>query len=207
MLEGCREPGLPGMAPVQEEFRSEDCSRGSPPVTAVIIPCGVAPLPGSILLDYDGTGTADFEWCLVAGRCHPGGGVGRVAPPPAHPTGLGGFSLPPLSKLGQLFCSAACGPGLAWCTNGLGGILWVACPPVRRRPGLCPKCHLTSLFSRLSPGGFAGRCASCCSVLPLLDRPKSRDFLGVSQPLHEHSLACILSPFLIGSSGPSPEVG
>lgn len=61
MLEGCGEPGLPGMVPVQEEFRSEDCSRGSPPVTAAITPRGVAPPPGSILLDYDGTGIADSE--------------------------------------------------------------------------------------------------------------------------------------------------
>lgn len=185
MLEGCREPGLPGMAPVQEEFRSEDCSRGSPPVTAAIIPCGVAPLPGSILLDYDGTGTADFEWCLVAGRCHPGGGVGSVAPPPAHPAGLGGFSLPPLSKLGQLFCSAACGPGLAWCTNGLGGILWVACPPVCRLPRLSPVCHLTSLF--YPPEPQAGLLATALHVAlscPYLTVPNHGDFLGVSKPLH-----------------------
>lgn len=160
---------LPGLSP------SDRCHHPSR--------CGFT--SGSILLDYDGTGTADSEWCLVAGRCHPGGGVGRLAPSPAHPAGLGGFSLPPLSKLGQLFCSAACGPGLAWCSDGLGGILWAACPPVRRLPRLSPMCHLTSLFSPPEPqAGLLATALHVALSCPYLIIPHHGDFLGVSKPLH-----------------------
>lgn len=107
------------------------------------------------------------------------------------------------------FCSAACGPELAWCTDGPEGILWVPTLLCAASPG-CPLCAISHHCApRLSPSPFTGQCALHAALsCPYSTISPSRGHSGGFQASTLCTAWCTscLSPFLIVSSGPPPEV-
>lgn len=157
---------------------------------AAIVPPGEAPPLGSIPLNCDETWTADSEWCLVAERCHLGGGVGSIAPPsPAHPPGLWDFSVFPSFSLKTwtTLPSVLQRVALSWPGALMALRESCGCPPSCALPPQVVPCvpsHIT-LCSPLEPEQVYW--PLCFMLLcPVLTRPfpHHRDILGVSKPLH-----------------------